>query len=70
MTCASCGGSAHPATGHAWSAKTLICGPCARSWLKWWVSHTSDRPRKKRGKETPSFYGAALKKNGDDNGTV
>ncbi len=62
MKCASCDGVAHPATGHAWSDKTLVCGPCYRRFRAWLVLHTDARPRKKNGGTSPDFYGAALKK--------
>jgi len=57
--CASCPGVAHPATGCAWSSRTLVCHACAVRFWKWMISHT--RARKGR----PSFYDAALKKEGD-----
>ena len=56
MKCASCDGVAHPATGCAWSPKTLICGPCTRRFWAWMMQHT----RARKGK--PSFYDAALLK--------
>ena len=59
MTCASCKGVAHPATGCAWSETTLVCGPCARSFWRWMMQHT----RARKGK--PSFYDAALDKQDD-----
>jgi hypothetical protein len=65
MTCASCKGVAHPATGHTWSERTLVCGPCARRFWKWAIQHTNAQTRRKKGKPSPDFYGAALKKNGD-----
>jgi hypothetical protein len=52
--CAACGGAAHDATGHRWSAKVLVCGPCARRFFKWAQGHT--RPRKGL-----SFYDAAVR---------
>jgi hypothetical protein len=47
--CASCGGAAHPATGHAWSAATLVCGPCIRAFMAW----LRNRPGPSGGKLKP-----------------
>lgn len=63
--CSSCPGVAHPATGCAWSARTLMCRACATRFWTWMRAHTATRKRKKNGKEIPSFYDAALKKDGD-----
>lgn len=62
MECASCKGSAHPATGCAWSARTLVCGPCARRFWAWMMSHTSERKRTKKGRLASDFYAAAIRK--------
>jgi hypothetical protein len=57
---------AHPATGCAWSARTLICHACAERYWRWQIQHTATRKRKKKtGKPIPDFYEAALKKDGD-----
>lgn len=65
MKCSSCQGVAHPATGCQWSPQTLVCHACAQRFWTWMMNHTSERPRKKKGKPSPDFYGAALKKEGD-----
>jgi hypothetical protein len=62
MKCASCEGVAHPATGCAWSPSTLVCAACARRFWAWVQRHTDARPRMKKGKPSPDFYGAALHK--------
>lgn len=41
--CSSCGGVYHPATGHAFTLDTQICGPCARHFLQWVKAHTQRR---------------------------
>lgn len=35
VTCAACLGPYSPVTGHAWTARVVLCGPCARDWLRW-----------------------------------
>jgi hypothetical protein len=64
--CGACKGVAHPATGCAWSDRTLVCGPCARSFWKWMIGHTNQRRRFKKGKPSPDFYGAALSSPSDE----
>jgi hypothetical protein len=41
--CSVCQGPYHPATGHAWSQETVLCGPCAGRFFAWVVRHTSRR---------------------------
>lgn len=43
MTCSACRGPYHPATGHRHSDKTVLCGPCARDWLKFFRGHVNRR---------------------------
>lgn len=64
MKCASCEGVAHPATGCAWSERTLVCRSCAVRFWAWMQSHTRARARKpsKAGRISGDFYGAALAK--------
>jgi hypothetical protein len=59
MRCASCKGPYHPATGHAHSEKTVICGVCTRSMLKWLEgqTHRKFRVGPKGSKVFVSFYG-------------
>jgi hypothetical protein len=33
----------HEATGHRWGDRTVLCGPCARSFVAWLKRHTSSR---------------------------
>lgn len=62
MKCASCSGVAHPATGHAWSERTLVCRACYVRFRDWMIGHTSERKRTKKGRLSSDFYGAALRK--------
>lgn len=43
IRCANCGGPHHPATGHAFTATTVLCGPCAGRFWAWVVRHTARR---------------------------
>ncbi len=54
--CSACKGPFHPATGHAHSEHTFLCGPCTRHFYKWVRQHTS----RKWGKHF--FYEHAAKK--------
>lgn len=38
--CDSCGSPYHEATGHIFSEKTVVCGPCARHFVQFIKSHT------------------------------
>lgn len=59
MSCSACHGPFHPATGHAHSERTQLCGPCAREFMDWVRVRT--RPRKGHvGRSGPGdFYAAA-----------
>ena len=35
MRCSACKGPAHPATGHAFTATMMLCGPCTRNFIRW-----------------------------------
>lgn len=35
ITCRTCGGVAHPATGCVYSETFIVCGPCTRAAWKW-----------------------------------
>jgi len=43
--CASCGASAHPASGCEHSDKTIICGRCVRDTAKWTEKQTNRKFR-------------------------
>jgi hypothetical protein len=43
MRCSACTGVYHEATGHRLGDRTVLCGPCARSWLAWLKSQTNRR---------------------------
>lgn len=56
MQCSACLGPFHPATGHEFSERTRLCGPCARDMMEWVRLRTS--PRGKKSKQL-DFYLAA-----------
>lgn len=68
--CASCGGSAHPATGCQYSERVIICGRCIREAWHWIKGHTSMKKRvgPKGSKQKVSFYEAAGRNRPIDNG--
>ncbi len=60
VKCFACGGPFHEATGHVFKGKFVgvatYCGPCARHFFAWVVSHT------KRRWGGLDFYAEAAKK--------
>lgn len=62
-TCASCGGSAHVASGCEYSPTMLICGRCIREAWRWIRGHTQLEKRVGakgvKGAKRVSFYEAA-----------
>jgi hypothetical protein len=54
MTCATCGGVAHPATGCQYTETFIVCGPCTRRAWEWIRVHVNARDRRGR-----YFYEAA-----------
>lgn len=50
--CFFCGGAAHPATGHQYTARVIACWACAEEMLRWLAGWMS-RKGKRRG---PAFY--------------
>jgi hypothetical protein len=47
MRCAACKGPAHPASGCQYTARTLVCGPCARRFWEWAVRHANGAGRRR-----------------------
>lgn len=43
MRCAACKGVYHPATGHLFTPTCVLCGPCARDFLRWWKGMVNRR---------------------------
>jgi len=61
MRCSNCQGPWHPATGHAFSASTVACGPCAGRFWAWVVRHTNGKGAR-RSRKVPvarGFYESA-----------
>jgi hypothetical protein len=58
--CSQCNNPYHPATGHVFSAHTVMCGPCCRRFFAWVKEHTNKRAPKRSGKCSVSFYEAAM----------
>jgi hypothetical protein len=54
IQCRTCGGVAHPATGCAYTATFIVCGPCTREFWAWLRSRVNSRPSRRHG--GPSFY--------------
>lgn len=52
VSCRFCGGPFHPATGCAYTATFVACGPCTRSFWAWFRPFMSSKGRR-RG---PAFY--------------
>ena len=46
--CSACGGVYHPASGHAWSEETVLCGPCTREFFDWLKVFTAGKGKGKR----------------------
>lgn len=60
-TCFFCGGAAHPATGHAYSATVLACHRCTVEAFRFVQGHTNKKASgKKHTKTALSFYEAAV----------
>lgn len=60
--CSTCGTPYHESTGHCWTHRMVLCGPCARDWVKWMKGRMGAMQavmRKNKGKE--SFHDCALK---------
>lgn len=57
--CAACKGVAHPATGHAWSAAVLVCGPCTRAFFAWARNRPGPAGGKPKPRKPPTPPGAA-----------
>jgi hypothetical protein len=47
MTCASCGGSAHPSTGCQYTERTLICRRCTVAFWAWLRQHVNGKGLRK-----------------------
>lgn len=59
--CFFCGGAAHPATGHAYSATCLACRRCTLEAFRFVQGHTNKKASgKKHTKTALSFYEAAV----------
>lgn len=43
MRCSACQQPYHPSTGHRHSDRTVLCGTCARDFLRWLKAHTARR---------------------------
>lgn len=56
-TCPGCGGSAHPATGCAYSPTFVWCWQCTLEWCRWVTKHTNGKGLR-RG---VSFYDHVVK---------
>lgn len=41
--CSACGGVYHPASGHRWGDRVVLCGPCTRHFIAWVKAHTQRR---------------------------
>lgn len=54
MRCSNCQNIYHPATGHAFSTVTVLCGVCALAWARW-LQATLGRG----GPRSEGFYEAA-----------
>ena len=54
MHCATCANIYSPPTGHAFNATTVLCGVCARDWMRWLKARLA-----RRGNRSPDFYEAA-----------
>ena len=52
MTCPTCGGVAHPASGCAYTETFVVCGPCVREAWAWIRQHMAGKGRRKG----PAFY--------------
>ena len=69
MICASCKGSAHPATGCQYTEKTIVCGRCVREFWKWLKGNTSRKFRiGPKGTKAKSYvpWGDAFKDEEED----
>jgi len=63
--CFFCGGAAHPATGHAYSATVLACYNCTVEAFRFVVGHTNKKAARRQSKggefaATLSFYESAV----------
>lgn len=47
ITCRTCGGVAHPATGCVYSPTFIVCGPCVRSFWAWMLAFQNGKGRRK-----------------------
>lgn len=56
MTCVSCGGCAHPATGCVYPDGSIVCGPCVRAFWAWVRVHTSQAKRIGSRAEKPARF--------------
>jgi hypothetical protein len=52
MECRTCGGPFHPATGCAYTATFVVCGPCTRSFWAWFRVFNANKGRR----QGPAFY--------------
>jgi hypothetical protein len=52
LRCRSCGGVAHPETGHYHTPTFLVCGPCTRRFVQW----VSNWTRRGGSRGVPGFY--------------
>lgn len=59
--CFFCGGAAHPATGHAYSASVLAWRRCTVEAFSWVREHTNKRAGRRHVRTAESFYEAAAR---------
>jgi hypothetical protein len=64
MKCAACPNTYHPATGHAFTKDTCLCGTCARDFYQWYkrrMGQMQARIKKKGVRQEESFHDAAMR---------
>lgn len=52
MKCKYCSSPYHPSTGHMWSPVFVLCGSCAKDWLRWYKARMGQMQAKLKNKRT------------------
>jgi len=60
MKCSACDNPYHPAPGHRWTAKVVLCGVCARDWFQWLKGRMGAVGSRKKGMKS-SFEDNAVR---------
>jgi len=64
MKCTICNQPYHPSTGHRWCESTVLCGTCAKDFLRWLklrMDHMDAKIKDKKSGEKISFSDNAAK---------